>query len=219
MKKVFVLLAAAFLFAVAANAQNATFEGFLQQFPKATLPFTLGEQDLRNQLESRAANQPLTKAKRLAWEYYDFLPALEEDARENRMPIYPEPIALLETENNYAVIYNTGRTFARQYKTYNIAVFDKKGNFVATRCIAGVNPTALAAATIDENLEITIKEYSINWTKDYSTNGIEGNSIQELVPTSVRTVHATAAKTEGEDWKNAPATVKEVSEVLSAQAK
>lgn len=112
MKKVFVLLAAAFLFAVAANAQNATFEGFLQQFPKATLPYTLGEQDLRTQLESRAANQPLTKAKRLAWEYYDFLPALEEDARENRMPIYPEPIAMLETENNYAVIYNTGRNFA-----------------------------------------------------------------------------------------------------------
>ena len=219
MKKALVLIAAVVLFAVAATAQNATFEGFLQQFPKASLPFSLGEQDLRSQLETRAANLPVAKATRLGWEYYGFLPSLEENARESRMPVYPEPVAMLETADNYTMIYNTGRSFARQYKTYNIAVFDKKGNFVATRCIAGVNPTALAAATIDENLEITIKEYSINWAKDYSTNGIEGNSIQELVPTSVRTVNATAAKTEGEDWKNAPAVVKEVSEVLSAQAK
>jgi hypothetical protein len=218
MKKVIIIITALF-FTIAANAQTVSFESFLQQFPKATLPYTLGEQDLRGQLESRATNQPVAKAKRLGWEYYDFLPTLEEDARESRMPVYPEPIAALETEQYYAVIYNTGRNFARQYKTYNIAVFDKKGNFVSSRCIAGVNPTALAAATIDENLQITIKEYSVNWEKDYSTNGIEGNIIVNLTPTSVRTVNATAAiKVEGEDWKNVPE-AKEAASTLTAQTK
>jgi hypothetical protein len=205
MKKVILLIVAVFV-TLAAQAQDTTFQGFLQQFPKATLPYSLSEAELQGQLESRAANAPVEKAKRLAWEYYEFLPTLEDNARENRMPVYPEPIAALETPNHYAVIYNTGRNFARQYKTYNITVFDKAGNFVATRCIAGVNPTALAAATIDENLEVTIKEYSVNWSKDYITNGIEGNSILGLVPTTTRTVKATSAvKIEGEEWENVPA--------------
>lgn len=216
MKKVFAFIAACFIL-VASNAQNATFEEFLRQFPKANLPYALGEEELRGQLESRAANQPVAKTKRLGWEFYDFLPALEEDARENRMPVYPEPVAALENATHYAVIYNTGRNFARQYKTYNIAVFDKAGNFVATRCIGGVNPTALASATIDENLQVTIKEYNVNWAKDYSTHGIEGNSILGITPVSTRTVKATAAKTEGEDWKNAPE-MKEAAPV-TAQAK
>lgn len=218
MKKIIITITALIIATIAANAQSVTFENFLQQFPKATLPYTLGEQDLRGQLESRASNQPVAKAKRLGWEYYDFLPTLEEDARENRMPVYPEPIAALETEKYYAVIYNTGRNFARQYKTYNIAVFDKAGNFVSSRCIAGVNPTALASATIDENLQVTIKEYSVNWAKDYVTNGIEGNTIVNLTPTSVRTVNATAVKGENEDWKNQPE-AKETPAGLTAQTK
>ena len=204
MKKGFALVAILF-FALTVFAQTeATFEGFIQQFPKAELPYTLSESVLRSQLENRAANTPVEKTKCLAWEYYDFIPTLEDDARENRMPVYPEPIAALETDTYYAVVYNTGRNFARQYKTYNIAVFDKAGKFVATRSIAGVNPTALAAATIDAELNVTIKEYSVNWSKDYLTNGIEGNTITGLTEISTRTVKATAAKEVGEDWKNEP---------------
>jgi hypothetical protein len=205
MKKAFIVLVTFFI-ALAASAQTVTFEGFLQQFPKATLPFSLGEDVLRGQLEQRAANQPLEKSKPLAWEYYEFIPTLEDDARENRMPVYPEPVAAFETEQYHAVVYNTGRNFARQYKTYNIAVFDKSGKFVATRSIAGVNPTALASATIDTALNVTIKEYSVNWSKDYLTNGIEGNTITSLIEVSTRTVDAkVSAKGENEDWKNRPA--------------
>jgi hypothetical protein len=221
MKKVLVLFAIT-LFATVAFAQNATFESFLQQFPKVSLPYTLGEQDLRSHLESRATNAPVAKAKRLAWEYYEFIPTLETDASENRMPVYPEPIAMFETADNYAVIFNTGRTFARQYKTYNIAVFTKEGKFVASRCIAGVNPTALASATIDENLNVTIKEYSINWSKDYNTNGFDGNSILGLTQVATRTVKATASVVEeGENWnyRFQPAEAKTTTSALTSQAK
>ena len=209
MKKALVLIAAVVLFAVAATAQNATFEGFLQQFPKASLPFSLGEQDLRNQLETRAANLPVAKATRLGWEYYGFLPSLEENARESRMPVYPEPVAMLETADNYAVIYNTGRSFARQYKTYNVAIFDKKGNFISSRCIGGVNPTTLASATINENLEITVKEYSVNWEKNYSTNGIEGNVINSITPISTYIFGGSVDATGSYNWQNAPVEVLE----------
>ncbi len=205
MKKAFIVFATCFI-ALATSAQSVNFESFLQQFPKATLPYTLGEDVLRGQLEQRAASLPLEKAKPLAWEYYEFIPTLEDDARENRMPVYPEPVAAFETEQYHAVIYNTGRNFARQYKTYNITVFDKSGKFVTTRSIAGVNPTAMATATIDSNLNVTIKEYSVNWSKDYLTNGIVGNSITSIIEVGTRTVDAKVAdKAEGDDWKNQPA--------------
>jgi hypothetical protein len=135
------------------------------------------------------------------------------------MPVYPEPVAMLETATHYAVVFNTGRNFARQYKTYNIAVFDKSGNYIQTRTIAGVNPTALATATINENLEVTIKEYSVNWSKDYITNGIEGNQILGLSPVATRTVNAaTAVKEAKEDWKNAPV-AQQVAATLIAENK
>lgn len=218
MKKGIVIIAALFFTLTAFAQSEVTFESFLQQFPKSSLPFALTTETLRTQLESRATNAPVEKAKCLAWEYYDFIPTLEDDARENRMPVYPEPVAAIETADYHAVIYNTGRNFARQYKTYNIAVFDKKGKFLTTRCIAGVNPTALASATIDAELNVTITEYSVSWSKDYLTNGIEGNTIVGLTEVSTRTVKATAAKTEGEDWINAPMK-REQGTAVSLQAK
>ena len=216
MKNVFLTIATVFC-TLFLHAQEASFEAFLQQFPKATLPYTLGADALQAQLESRAANVPVAKAARLGWEYYGFLPSLESNASENRMPVYPEPIAAFETETHYAVVFNTGRNFARQYKTYNIAVFDKSGNHIQTRCIAGVNPTTLAAATISETLEVTISEYSVNWSKDYITNGIEGNKVTGIVPVATHTIQATiAAVTAKEDWKNTPEP-QQVAPVLTAQ--
>jgi len=212
-----IIIIATLVFSATVTAQEVTFADFFQQFPKASLPYTLGTESLQQQLENRAAKAPVTKATRLAWEYYGFLPSLEENATENRMPVYPEPIAAFETETHYAVIFNTGRNFARQYKTYNIAVFDKNGNHIQTRCIAGVNPTTMASATISETLEVTISEFSVNWSKDYITNGIEGNQILGIAPLSVRTVNATSAVKEvTEDWKNAPQ-AQQAAVVLTAQ--
>lgn len=202
MKKVFAFISAVALFAVAATAQNATFEGFLQQFPKASLPYTLGEQDLRSHLEARAAKTPVAKTNRLAWEYYSFLPSLEAEAAQNRMPVHPEPVALLETSEYYAVVFNTGRSFTRQYKTYQIAVFTKDGILMSTRTIAGVNPTSLAAATVDANLDVTVKEYSVNWANDYATFGIEGNTLTGIQATNTYTFSALNALTENSTWNN-----------------
>jgi|1048.fasta_scaffold01859_3 hypothetical protein len=204
MRKIFTLLLVS-LFTLAASAQNASFEEFLSQFPKASLPYSLSQEALRSQLEQRAGNQPVERPKLLEWQFYEFLPALEEDARTNRMPVYPEPVVALENETHYAVIYNTGRNFARQYKTYNIAVFEKNGKLVATRCIGGVNPVMLATAHINKDFIITIEEFSINWAKNYSTHGIEGNSILGLTRINTRIVKATASVDQpSENWRNNP---------------
>ncbi len=159
------------------DSAEPTFQDFLAQFPKASLPYTFDAEVLQNQLENRTS---APKATRLAWDYYQFLPTLEESARYSRMPVYPEPVAAFETAENYAVLYNTGRAFTKNLKSYHIAVFDKAGNHIATNFVAGVNPGTLTVATIDENLRAVVQAYMINWAKDYTENGPEGNSINSM---------------------------------------
>jgi hypothetical protein len=209
-------------FVANASAQTATFQDFLKQFPSVSLPYVVQAQDLQSHLEQRMSNAPIAKAKRLPWEYYEFLPDLEENARASRMPVYPEPIARFETETYHAVLYNTGRSLARQYKTYNIAVFSKDGKYIASRCIGGVNPTALAAISISADLQVTISEYKIQWKNDITENGFDNNSIIGLAPMSVRTVDATTSIREGEQWNFEPTAIQPqpaMNTTLTAEAK
>lgn len=161
------------------NPDEPTFQDFLAQFPKASLPYTFDAEALQSDLENRGT---APKAKRLEWEYYQFLPMLEESARFSRMPVYPEPVVSFETKENYAVVYNTGRTFTKNYKSYHIAVFDKAGNHLATHFIAGVNPMTLTAATINDDLRASIQAYQLNWAKSYEENGADGNVINSITP-------------------------------------
>ena len=161
------------------DSDAATFQDFLAQFPKASLPYTFDAEALQSELENRSSSP---KATRLGWEYYEFLPMLEESARYNRMPVYPEPLAAFETADNYAVLYNTGRAFTKNFKSYHIAVYDKSGQHLATHFVAGINPGSLTVATIDQTLQATVQAYQINWSKDYQQNGQEGNSINSMTP-------------------------------------
>lgn len=198
MKSIFLIPVFLFVCLVPMNANNSmnnngnpdepTFQDFLAQFPKASLPYTFSADDLQAQMEKRAA---APKAKRLAWEYYQFLPMLEESARYSRMPVYPEPVAAFETQENYAVLYNTGRGFTKNFKSYHIAVFDKQGNHLATHFVAGVNTTTLTASTIDETLHAKVQAYQLNWAKDVQENGTEGNSIISLTPAGKQSVNLT----------------------------
>ena len=170
------------------NPDEPTFQDFLAQFPKANLPYSFNTDDLQAQMEKRAT---APKAKRLAWEYYQFLPMLEESARFSRMPVYPEPVASFETKENFAVLYNTGRGFTKNLKSYHIAVYDKQGNHLATHFVAGVNTTTLTAATIDETLHAKVQAFQINWAKDVQENGTDGNSIINLTPAGKQSIELT----------------------------
>ncbi len=180
-----ILIALASLFAFKATAQNApSFQDFLAQFPAATLPYTFNAQDLQSQLENRTA----AKAKRLGWEFYQFLPELERSAQFSSMPVYPEPVAKFETEDHIAVLYNIARGFMRGTKTYSISVFDKKGNYIGSHYVAGVNPNSLTVATINEQLNADVKEYKVNWANDYREFGAQGNQITGLTLMEMQTL-------------------------------
>lgn len=174
-----ILIALASLFAFNANAQDTpAFQDFLAQFPAAALPYTFNAQELQGQLENRAA----AKATRLGWEFYQFLPELERSAQHSSMPVYPEPVARFETENNIAVLYNIARGLSRGTKTYSISVFDKKGNYIGSHFVAGVNPHTLTVATIDEKLNADVKEFKVKWANDYREFGVQGNKVTDLTP-------------------------------------
>jgi hypothetical protein len=160
----------------ALSAQTPGFQEFLQQFPKASLPYAFNAEALQAQIESRTA----AKATRLSWEYYEFLPELERSAEFSNMPVHPEPVAAFETEQYHAVLYNISRGLSRGAKTYSITLFTKDGEYVGTHFIAGVNPQTLTTATIDTNLKASVKAYQLNWANDFLTNGRIGNQITSL---------------------------------------
>lgn len=184
-----ILLALVSLFAINAKAQDTTtFQDFLAQFPTATLPYTFSTEELQSQLQTRT----VAKAKRLGWEFYQFLPELERSAQFSSMPVYPEPVAKFETENNVAVLYNIARGLSRGTKTYSITIFDKKGNYIGTHFVAGVNPNTLTVATIAENLNADVKEYKVNWANDFNTFGVKDNQVINLELTASQTLDLVA---------------------------
>ena len=184
-----ILIALVSLFASSVNAQdNSTFQDFLAQFPAASLPYNFSTEELQSQLQTRTA----AKAKRLGWEFYEFLPELERSAQFSSMPVYPEPVAKFETEENIAVLYNIARGLSRGTKTYSISIFDKKGNHIGTHFVAGVNPENITVATINEQLNADVKEYKINWTNDFRTFGAQDNAVQSLQLTEMQVLDLVA---------------------------
>jgi len=188
MKKTTIILAIASLFALNLNGQTPTFQDFLKQFPAATLPFSFNAQDLQGTLETR----PVAKAKRLSWEFYQFLPELERSAEFSSMPVYPEPVASFETKEYYAVLYNLARGLSRGTKTYSISIFTKEGTYISTHFVAGVNAHNLTAATINEQLNASVKEFKINWAMDFRATGFDGNKVTGLTLQDMQTLELTA---------------------------
>lgn len=176
---------------VTLNAQDATptFQDFLAQFPKASLPYTFNAQDLQGQLETR----PAAKVARLGWEYYQFLPELERSASFSNMPVCPEPVASFETKEYTAVLYNIARGFSRGTKTYSISVFTKAGEYLGTHFVAGVNPETMTVATINETLSASVNQYKVNWENNYRENGYIGNKVTGLTLVETATLELTTA--------------------------
>ena len=183
------LLALASIVTLNAQDTTPTFQEFLAQFPKASLPFTFKAEDLQGQLETR----PATKFARLGWEFYQFLPELERSASFSNMPVCPEPVAAFETEEYTAVLYNVARGLSRGTKTYSISVFGKDGEYVGTHFVAGVNPETMTVATINETLNASVHQYKVNWEKNYRENGHIGNKVTGLTLVETLSVELTTS--------------------------
>jgi hypothetical protein len=177
--KFFPYLIFALAVSVRANGQSAapTFKQFIEQFPKASLPYSIGTEALQAQLEKSAAQKPV----RLSWEYYQFLPELDRSAAYSNMPVHPEPVAAFETERYTAVLYNLARGRSRSAKSYSISVYTKEGRYVGTHFVAGVNACSLTSVTIDEMLAADVNEYKVLWGSNNSAaeNKITGLNMVE----------------------------------------
>lgn len=169
-------------------AQEPTFQEFLQQFPKATLPYSFDTAALKDQIETGVP----VKVKRLDWSYYQFLPELERSAQFSSKPVHPEPVAVFETDDFYAVLYNIARGLTRGTKTYSITIFDKNGAYVGTHFIAGVDKQHLTTATIDEQLNARIEGFNISWERPSRYDEAPSPKISDLEPSNIEVLELTA---------------------------
>lgn len=137
--------------AVSSYAQEVSFQDFLSQFPKASLPFSLNERDVIH------SGQEGTASARLDWAFFEFLPELEASAQFSRMVVYPEPIARFETGHNHAVLYNLARGLNKNSKFFTISVYDKHGTHLGTHYVGGIQGTRLHTFTIQEDLKALVR--------------------------------------------------------------
>ena len=100
-----------------ANAQTVTFDDFLKKFEEKQLPFDVNE-ELGN------------SDKVLPWEYYDFIPTLEQTAGQFNAPIVPVPVARFKTKNGKNVVLYRVRVGLKISNHFEIAVYDSKNQFV-----------------------------------------------------------------------------------------
>jgi hypothetical protein len=176
---------------------DANFKDFLKQFPNQNLPYELDAKTLQARLEAEVAryndqtgDYVMPERKRLSWEYYKFLPDLKEASRFSRNPLIAEPIVAFQTDQHHAVIYLATRGYARNYGTYFVSVFDKKGKHVATNEAGSVYPITLISFSLDKNLQATATSWQVNWEKDYDEHGLEGNKIAGLTLLETRSFDA-----------------------------
>lgn len=171
----------------AAPDPEITFQDFLAQFPAQRLPYTLDEKSLQNNLNAyvreindQADNNETYHVNRLGWDYFKFLPELENQAMFSRLPLQVEPVAVFATANYVAVLYGTSRGSRFAYATYHITMLDPSGKFISTNMVGKVMPDAILSANIAADFQVTTQSWNIKWQKDYDKTGIQGNKIKGL---------------------------------------
>lgn len=164
-----------------------TFEEFLGQFPKKSLPYSLDEKSLKSKLEKFVdqVNHPRKEtyngqAKRLEWPYYRFLPDLQNEASFSRLPVQAEALAMFAAGDKVAVVYSTSRSLHFGYATYYLSLFDEKGRQISSNVIGKVMPETILSANISKSLQAELKSWHIDWQKPYEDNGLDGNRITGL---------------------------------------
>jgi len=194
------------LSAQAAAPDQAAFQQFLQQFPKAELPYVIGTTDMSATLEQRAQGVRPAAAAFLAAEQYTFLPDLERSAVATSIPAHPQPVARFETADRYAVLYNLPRNAAKQYRALYLAVYDKQGNHIATTFVAGANPTTLVSAVLNEQLQANVQEFQVQWAKEPGQS-LAGNQLTGLQSLGIQSLDLNQAPTAEWNERHEPKTL------------
>jgi hypothetical protein len=182
----------ALLLALAVNltaqeVENPTFGQFVAQFQQASLPYSLDAQAV--------AAKPAAKAARLDWQFYQFLPELEQIAQSSNMPVHPEPVAAFETKENIAVLYNLTRGANRSHSsTYTLSVFDRAGNHIATHIVAGANSKSVTTAIITASLKAEITALPLI-EEGLDSQEPSARQLDLLTPTAADQMTAVSAKT------------------------
>lgn len=172
-----------------------TFQDFLAQFPAQRLPYALDEKSLQNNLNAyvmsingQKGSDEQVHFDRLKWDYFKFLPELENEAMFSRLPLQVEPVAVFATADHIGVLYGTSRGSRFAYATYHLTLLDPAGKFISTNMVGKVMPDVIVSSLISSDFQAKLQSWTINWQKDYEKTGIQGNKIKSISPYETATV-------------------------------
>lgn len=193
----------------AAAVPDPDFTDFLKQFPKASLPYSLSAEYLKEYYmaaieideSSGTAEQEARYNSRVRLHDPRHFLAGSRHSMFSRIPVFLEPVARLETPTHYAVVFSESQGFGWAYTDYHVAVFTRSGRLLSEHPVAGTGSAELTAVAIDARLHALVQTYRINWEKDYYENGTEGNSITGLTLDSAKTLDLTQADDKLRDYK------------------
>lgn len=130
------------------TGKKVSFQGFLSKFPEVELPVTLGSETHHDFSQNNPPFDPLHIE-----DYIEPLEGKETDEFTEFIPCFAIP----KTEGFYALIYWKAGLLNYHYR---LATFDKKGNPINDRVIAGTSSNneiiTQSVATIDEYWSIHI---------------------------------------------------------------
>lgn len=130
-----------------AKAAAPTFKEFLQRFPAATLPVTLGE-DTHHTYSS--TNKPLSEEM-----VHQFIWPLEQTDVLDDVTEFIACFSLEATKEYIAIVYWKAELLNYQYR---LATFDKKGSLIDQKVIAGTayigDEVTQSAAVINEDRQV-----------------------------------------------------------------
>lgn len=180
--------------------QNEAFLKFLKQFKPEHLPYAITKASLLQYLktlqpeaggETEANPQQKAEQEWVRLEDPDHFIPFDRMAMISRAPVFYAPLTKMETPEYVAVVYTVTIGFSKVFKDYEIAVFDKQGQFVSKNHLAHLSAQALTACTVNVKLVARTQQYAVVWARNLDEFGMEGNRVAGLTQESAEEIDLT----------------------------
>ncbi len=172
MKKYFfvpMLATMAILFLAATNTfttkhtqATAGFKELLAAFPKGNLPYAININQIKMYLTQN--NNVPKEYPSLSYELKKMLPNAKT-AKFSRMPEQTVPMKMIETADNFILVYHQGYLSWGSGK-FHITMFDKKGKIVREDYLADLDTENPTSGQINADLTLTRIKYALTWDKE-----------------------------------------------------
>jgi hypothetical protein len=136
------------------------FQAYLDEFPVATLPYTLDADKMR------LAGTHYTYNSRISRKFKQFVNELDVPEYSRMGPEPQMAIALLSrTKDRAVVIYGNPGYDNGFYSDFKLVVYDGKGTTLSKQEVAGMSTEHIQEVKVDQALNVTTTTYNLKWNE------------------------------------------------------